>query len=225
MGQDPVPRAAGQSEGQQLAVPPGAVVTAGIARPGALATEEALGPKQPDSELGMAYTYTPRHKIVLDSYRQREPMVKDYWISPQKLYTADRTSRSHYIRLPRHRSNLDFETVTYPSYFDYKERMLIQYPMLKKTWRVNLGNIILDTFLRSRLGLQDYWSNPQRAYLIGSVSRNSRRHLMVLPGNTAISDVDSTIKPGYCHYKHKLIWKYHWQKLKEDYLSKKVLRI
>ncbi|GCC20501.1 hypothetical protein chiPu_0019062 [Chiloscyllium punctatum] len=176
----------------------------------------------------MTYSYTyPRHKIVLDSVRQREPTMKDYWVSPRKLYTVDTsggTSSSHYLRLPRYCGHLEFESIRYPSYFEYKQRMLTQYPMLRKTWRVNLGGIILDTFRRSRLGLQDYWSNPQRAYRIGAVSRNSRRHLLVLPGNTGISDVDSTIKPGYCHYKHKLIWKYQWQKMKEDYLAKKVLR-
>ncbi|XP_078093345.1 uncharacterized protein LOC144508997 isoform X2 [Mustelus asterias] len=157
---------------------------------------------------GMTYSYSPRHKIVLDNIRRSNPLMKDYWVSPHKLYeadSADRSSWSHYLRLPRYRRHLEFESFTYPSYFDYKERMLTQYPMLRKTWRVNLGGIILDTFRRSRFGLQDYWSNPQRGYCIGSVSRDSRKHLLVLPGNTGISDVNSTIKPGYFHYKHKLV--------------------
>ncbi|GCB74325.1 hypothetical protein scyTo_0003414, partial [Scyliorhinus torazame] len=165
-------------------------------------------PRETHRESGMTYAYTPRHKIVLDNIRRRDPLMKDYWVSPHKLDaadTTDRLSRSHYLRLPRYRNHLEFESLTYPSYFDYKQRMLVQYPMLKKTWRSNLGSVILDTFRRSRFGLQDYWSNPQRAYYIGSVSRDSRRHLLVLPGNTGISDVDSTIKPGYFHYRHKLV--------------------
>ncbi|XP_067863122.1 uncharacterized protein [Heptranchias perlo] len=187
-----------------------------------------ISERNPAPEPRMTYTYTPRKKFVLDSLHRKDPMLKDYWIGSQRLYsasTAGRTSRSHYLRLPGHDGISDLESIRYPSYFDYKHRMQTQYPVLKKTWSDNLGKIVLDTFRRSRLGLQDYWSNPQRAYRIGSVSRNSRRHLLILPGNTGISDVDSTIKPGYCHYKHKLIWKFRWQKLREDYLSKRVFRI
>ncbi|XP_069752406.1 uncharacterized protein [Narcine bancroftii] len=173
----------------------------------------------------MMFSSRPSQRFAGATLQRRKPMLSDYWMGQQRISTTSPVhsmSQSYYLRLPRHTRSLELAALTYPNYDDYKCRMLAQYPVLARTWRPNLGKVMLDTFRRSRLGLQDYWTNPQRAYHIGSVSRDTRKHLLILPGNTGISDVDSTIKPGFCHYKHKLIWKYRWQKLKEDYQSKKL---
>ncbi|KAM3830333.1 uncharacterized protein M6D78_013453 isoform 1-T2 [Vipera latastei] len=73
----------------------------------------------------------------------------------------------------------------------------------------------------SRQGLQDYWISPQRRHLAGSAGHTSRKQWLILPGSTGVSDVESVHWPSSGQYRHKLIWKNHWQYLNHYYLGKR----
>ncbi|XP_078279009.1 uncharacterized protein LOC144606612 [Rhinoraja longicauda] len=163
----------------------------------------------------MVLNYSPRWALTGESLHRRGLVLGSH----QRFHSQDVAQQP---RARRYTGHLDIETLVYPSYQDHQHRMLVQFPVLHKTWRSCLGKVTLDSFHRSRLGLQDYWTNPQRAYHIGCVSCSARKHVLVLPGNTGISDVESTITPGLCHYRHKLLWKYRWQKLRENHLTSKL---
>ncbi|XP_032900703.1 uncharacterized protein LOC116988266 [Amblyraja radiata] len=179
------------------------------------------GPPHLLERAAMVLSYSPRWELIGDSLLRRELLLGSH----QRFHSQDAarwTSTARGLRSPRCTGHLDMETLAYPSYHDYQHHMLVQFPVLHRTWRSCLGKVTLESFHRSRLGLKDYWTNPQRAYSIGCLCRNTRKHVLVLPGNTGISDVDSTITPGLCQYRHKLIWKYRWQKLREDHLASKL---
>ncbi|CAM5167679.1 unnamed protein product [Eretmochelys imbricata] len=86
-------------------------------------------------------------------------------------------------------------------------------------------NIALRPAYSSHRGLQDYWVSPQRRYASGSTWATPRRWLLILPGNTGLSEVESVHWPSCCGLKHNLVWKYRWQNLNHYYLGKRVRRL
>ncbi|KAJ6654329.1 hypothetical protein lerEdw1_007251 [Lerista edwardsae] len=73
----------------------------------------------------------------------------------------------------------------------------------------------------SSRGLQDYWISPQRRYAAGSAWLTATKKMLILPGSTGVSDVESARWPSSGQYKHKLIWKNRWQYLNYHYLGKR----
>lgn len=67
------------------------------------------------------------------------------------------------------------------------------------------SRIALHSLYSSRRGLQDYWVSPQRRYPVGSTWRTPSQRLLILPGNTGVSEVESVHWPSCCQYKHKLV--------------------
>ncbi|XP_077193553.1 uncharacterized protein LOC143837512 isoform X2 [Paroedura picta] len=81
--------------------------------------------------------------------------------------------------------------------------------------------VSLNPAYSSRRGLQDYWVSPQRYYAAGSAWQTASRRLLILPGSTGVSEVESTHWPSSGRYRHHLIWKQHWQNLNHHYLGKR----
>ncbi|XP_005995648.1 uncharacterized protein LOC102356998 [Latimeria chalumnae] len=172
------------------------------------------------------YDRTPRYR---NRFLSTTLGLNNYWQSSQRYHPVRMTYWDTHRRLmssPRHAGSLDMDSTYLPGYYFLRPNFVPARSLYKKEEPslYDKKRIQTKSFLSSPLGLRDYWVSPQRCYPIGTVSRNTRRQLMVLPGNTGVLDLESIHIPGYCRLKPSLIWKHRWQKLNDQHLKRKVYR-